>query len=568
MSCEVIDTDVLVVGAGGAGCRAAIEASNHSVQVTLICKEVLGKAHTVMAEGGYNAALGNINPEDNWETHGYDTCLGGAWMNDQRLVQILVKNAPDRIFDLEEFGAVFSRTSDGLIMQRLAGKATYGRICTAADRTGHEILTTLVEEVRRRDIETHDLVRATAILKEGNRAAGVTAIETRSGRFRIYRAKATIVATGGAGRIYEITTNAQADAGSGYAMAHRAGVELIDMEYFQFHPTGMAYPESVRGVLVTEGVRGEGGILLNKHGERYMNRYNPRLMELAGRDEVARANATEILEGRGTEHGAVYLDVSHIPTLLIEERLPTMLEHFLDIGIDIREEPMEVTPTAHHSMGGIRINTLCETTMKGLFAAGEAAGGVHGGNRLGGNALADTQVFGAIAGGSAAKFALQHDLSTLPREDMVVEYGRVFSFLERKEGVKQIKLRKRLQKLMWGKVGIFRRGEELLGAIQEIVGMQREYAPQLYVEGKARRCNQEWIDTLDFLDMLLTSEMISRAALFREESRGAHYKVDHPKPDNENWFKHIIIKRVGDEMVLSTAPVLITLWKPPWMSGE
>ena len=562
MSCEVIDTDVLIVGAGGAGCRAAIEASRQNVAVTLICKEVLGKAHTVMAEGGYNAALGNINPEDSWEVHGYDTCLGGAWMNNQTLVEALVKQAPDRIFDLEAFGAVFSRTPEGLIMQRLAGKATYGRICTAADRTGHEILTTLVDELKRRDIEIHDLVRATAILKAGDQAAGVTAIDTRRGGFRVYRAKSTVMATGGAGRIYAITTNAQADAGIGYAMAYRVGVELVDMEFVQFHPTGMAYPDAVKGVLVTEGVRGEGGILLNRFGERFMKRYNPQLMELAGRDEVARANATEILAGRGTEHGGVHLHIAHIPSLLIEERLPTMLEQFHDVGIDIREAPMEVTPTAHHCMGGMRIHADSTTTLKGLFAAGEATGGVHGGNRLGGNALADTQVFGAIAGDSAATFAVDAESPRLPTEAIAREQARVFGFLEQEGGLRQITLRKRLQRLMWENVGIFRRGEELHAALHEIMIMQRDAATHLYVDGKARRYNQEWIDTLDILDMLLTAEMITRAALLREESRGAHYRVDYPHRDDNHWFKNISVKQVRDTMTLSTTPVVTTRWRP------
>ena len=565
MSYEAFDTDVLVIGAGGAGCRAAIEASKHNLQVCIITKDLLGKAHTVMAEGGLNAALGNLDPEDNWKVHGQDTCRAGAYLNNQRLVEILVKNAPDRVLDLENFGALFSRTPDGLIMQRPFGHQTYRRTCYAGDRTGHEILSTLVEEIRRRDIVVHDEVFATSLLRVGERVVGVTAIDVKSGDFRVYRAKATVMAAGGAGRIYTVTTNAQADVGSGYAMAYKAGAELIDMEQFQFHPTSMAFPESARGRLVTEGVRGEGGILLNKDGERFMRRYNPRLMELAGRDQVARAIATEIREGRGTEHDAVYLDLSYIPSKIIEERLPTMLQDFLDVGVDIRKEPMEVTPSAHHAMGGIRINTECATNLKGFFAAGEVTGGIHGGNRVGGNALAGINVFGAIAGESAAKFALSSDFPPLPKEEIERERERVFAPLERKEGIRQVEVRRRLTKLMWDKVGIFRNEKDLQEAVEEIAKMQREDVPKLYVEGKFTRYNNEWISTLELLDMIFVSEMIARSALLRKESRGAHYRVDYPKPDNENWFKNIVIKRVGAEMTLFTVPVVVTLWKPPWM---
>ncbi len=568
MSYEVFDSDVLVVGAGGAGCRSAIEASNYNVQVCLLTKDLLGKAHTVMAEGGINAALGNLDPEDNWMSHGQDTCRAGAYLNNQRLVEILVKSAPDMVFDLENFGAVFSRTPDGLIMQRPFGHQTYRRTCYAGDRTGHEVMSTLVEEIRRRDIAVYDEVFITSLLREGERVAGVTAIDVKSGDFRVYRGKATIIAAGGAGKIYEVTTNAQADVGSGYAWAYKAGAELIDMEHFQFHPTSMAFPEAMKGRLVTEGVRGEGGILLNKDGERFMKRYNPRLMELAGRDEVARAIVTEVREGRGTEHNGVYLDLSFIPSRMIEERLSTMLMDWLDVGVDIREEPMEVTPSAHHAMGGIRIGTGCETNLKGLFAAGEVAGGVHGGNRVGGNALAGINVFGAISGDSAAKLAQGNDLPSLSREEIEKERERVFAPMERGEGIKQVKIRRRLTKLMWDKVGIFRNEKDLQIALQEIKKMQREDVPKLYVEGKFTRYNIEWISTLEVSDMLLVSEMIARAALMRRESRGASYRVDYPTLDNKNWFKNIVIKVEGDEMKLTAVPVVVTLWKPPWMEGE
>jgi succinate dehydrogenase/fumarate reductase flavoprotein subunit len=565
MKYQVIDTDVLVVGAGGAGCRAAIGASNYNVQVTVITKDILGKAHTVMAEGGVNAALGNSDPGDNWEIHGYDTVSGGAYLNDQELVEVLVKNAPERILELEEFGALFSRTPDGKIAQRPFGKQSFPRSCYAADRSGHEIMVTLVDEMRRRDIEVHDEVYATSLLRDGPAVAGVTALDIRRGEFRVYRAKATVMASGGAGRIYEITTNAQADVGSGYAMAYRAGVEQVDMEQYQFHPTGVAFPESARGMLVTEGVRGEGGILLNKFGERFMKRYHPDTMELAGRDQVSRAIATEILEGRGTEHGAVYLDVSFLPSSLIEEALPTMFHDFMDFGVDIRNEPMEVTPTAHHYMGGIRINTRCETNLRGLYAAGEVTGGVHGGNRLGGNALADIVVFGAIAGESAAAYALSSDMPKLDRRQIEGEYERVFAPLERKDGVRQSQLKRRLAKLMWDKVGIFRNGRDMKSALDEIVLMRTKDEPRIYTDNKSTRYNMELVGALEVSDMLLVSEILTRSALMREDSRGAHYRTDFPKPNHQKWFVNICVRRDGNEMRLYTKPVLITRWKPPWM---
>ena len=564
MTFEIIDTDILIVGAGGAGCRAAIAASESNLEVIVITKDILGKAHTVMAEGGINAALGNLDINDSWEIHAQDTCSAGAYLNNQILVEILAKQAPDRVFDLENFGAVFSRTPDGLIMQRPFGHQTYRRTCYAGDRTGHEVLSTLTEEVRRRGIKVISEVFATSLLRDGNRIAGATAVDIRRGRFHVYRAKSVVMAAGGAGRVYEVTTNAQADVGSGYAMAYRAGVELIDMEQFQFHPTGVAFPPAARGRLVTEGVRGEGGILLNRYGERFMKRYNPRLMDLAGRDEVARAIATEIREGRGTEHGAVYLDVSFLPARIIEERLPTMLEDFLDIGVDIRNEPMEVTPTAHHVMGGLRINDKAMTNIKGLYAAGEVAGGVHGGNRLGGNALAAGQVFGKIAGESAAAFAVESSFPRINRSELEKEYSRVMAPLERDDGPQVSAETKRLRRIMWDKAGIFRNHKDLMEALA-FIQKEQEIAPRLAVRNKATRYNNEWISALEFQDMLIVAEMIVRSALFRKESRGAHYRSDYPNPDHKRWFCNITIKRRGQRMVLQKSPVVVTKWAPPWM---
>jgi len=562
LSYETIDTDVLVIGAGGAGSRAAIEAAKNNVHVTLLSKELLGKAHTCMAEGGYNAPLANVDPADNWEVHFKDTVVGGAWLNNQRLVEILVKEAGDRIFDLEEYGAVFDRTPEGKIMQRPFGKQTYRRTCYAADRTGHELMATLVEETRRRDIDVLDEIFVTNLLTSEGRAAGAVAIDYKTGNFLVFRAKAVVLASGGAGRLYKITTNAAQDTGDGYATAYRIGAKLVDMEMVQFHPTGMVYPESHRGQLVTEAVRGEGGLLFNIKKERFMQRYEPKLMELAGRDVVARSIATEILEGNGTPQGGVYLDISHLPPNVIEERLPSMLKQFLDVGVDIRKEPMQVAPTAHHFMGGVMINENAETNIPGLYAAGEITGGVHGGNRLGGNALADTQVFGKRAGENAAKQAQKTQTPPLDRKQIDREIRKVKSFLKRKEGVRPVEIKSKLTSLMWDKVGIFRTGKEIQEAIVEIERIRGQELPKLCVMDNKTRYNREWIEALEIENLVTVAEMVAKAALIREESRGAHYRRDFQKTDNQNWFVNIIVKQERGRMVFEKLPVVTTLMRP------
>jgi succinate dehydrogenase/fumarate reductase flavoprotein subunit len=559
---ETIDTDVLVIGAGGAGARAAIEAANHNVMVTLLSKELLGKAHTCMAEGGVNATFANVDPPDNWEVHFKDTIEGGAWINNQKLVEILTREACDRIMDLEEYGAIFDRTPEGKIMQRPFGKQTYRRTCYAADRTGHEMMVTLTEEIRRRDVDVMEEVFVTNLLAKDNQVQGAVGISFKTGSLLVFKAKATILASGGGGRVYKITSNAAQDTGDGYAVAYHAGCRLLDMEMVQFHPTGMVFPESHRGCLVTEGVRGEGGLLKNIKGERFMQRYDAKRMELAGRDVVARANATEILEGRGTEHGGVYLDVTHLPPHIIEERLPTMLEQFLDVGVDIRKEPMEVAPTAHHLMGGVEINENAETTLKGMYAAGEIAGGVHGGNRLGGNALADTQVFGKRAGENAAMFAKKSSMPIIDRSQVEKEANKISTILERKEGIRPHEIKNRLQTLMWDKVGIFRTGQELQEAVQAIEEMKAKDLPRLFVMDKHTRYNKELIETFEIENMLTIAEMIAKAALMREESRGAHFRKDFPKTDNKNWFANIYIQKKMGQMTLTKLPVVVTTLKP------
>jgi fumarate reductase (CoM/CoB) subunit A len=515
-----------------------------------------------MAEGGYNAALANVDPADNWEAHFKDTVTGGAWLNNQRLVEVLVKEAPDRILDLEEYGALFDRTEEGKIMQRPFGKQSYRRTCYAADRTGHELMATLVEEVRRRDITVLDEIFVTNLLLTDGKVAGALAIDYKTGNFLVFRAKAVVLAGGGAGRLYRITTNAAQDTGDGYAMAYRVRASLIDMEMVQFHPTGMIFPESNRGRLVTEGVRGEGGILYNINKERFMKRYDPKRMELAGRDVLARAIATEILEGRGTPKGGVYLDVSHLPAHIIEERLPTMLRQFLDVDVDIRKEPMQVAPTAHHFMGGIQINENAETTIPGLYAAGEVTGGIHGGNRLGGNALADTQVFGKRAGENAAKYAKRASMLSINREEVKREIERIEGFLKPSEGVRPVEVKNKLINLMWDKIGIFRTGSEIQEAIQQIEHIKAADLPRLYVTNKHTRYNREWIEALEIENLVTVAEMVAKAAFMREESRGAHFRKDFPKTDNQNWFANIVIKQEKGEMTFSRVPVTATIMKP------
>jgi len=562
VSYETVDTDVLVIGAGGAGSRAAVEATKNNVQVTLLSKELLGKAHTCMAEGGYNAALANVDPVDSWQVHFKDTVVGGAWLNNQRLVEVLVKEASDRIFDLEEYGAVWDRTSEGRIMQRPFGKQTYRRTCYAADRTGHEMMQTLVEEVRRRNIDVFDEIFVTNLLTSGGRVAGAVSIDYKSGNFLVFRARAVVLASGGAGRIYKITTNAAQDTGDGYASAYRIGAKLVDMEMIQFHPTGMVYPESHRGTLVTEAVRGEGGLLFNINQERFMQRYDPKLKELAGRDVVARSIATEILEGKGTLQGGVYLDVSHLPANVIEERLPSMLRQFRDVGVDIRKEPMQVAPTAHHFMGGVQINENAETNIPGMYAAGEITGGIHGGNRLGGNALADTQVFGRRAGENAAKYALKNPLPPIDKRHIKNEIKHTQKFFKNKECLRPVEVKSKLTNLMWDKVGIFRTGKEIQEAITEIERIKQKDLPRLCIMDNKTRYNREWIEALEIENMVIVAEMTAKTALMRTESRGAHYRTDFPKTDNKNWFVNIVIEHKEGEMTFQKVPVVTTLMKP------
>ncbi len=507
---EGVDCHTLVIGSGGAGVRAAIEASCHGNTV-LVSKTIAGKGGcTPMAEGGYNAVL---RGEDSCGVHFDDTMKGGAYLNDPDLVHILAHEAPLRMHDLLCWGAVFDFTEKDEVAQRPFGGQRFPRTCYAGDRTGHEMMTTLIERLDSTDTEVMHEFTVIDLLKDGDRIIGAIALDEKGNLIAI-KADSTVLATGGGTRVYDISTNSSSGTGDGFAMGYRVGAELIDMEMIQFHPTGAVYPYDARGRLVTEAVRGEGGVLLNTLGERFMKDYDPERMELSTRDVVARAIATEILAGRGTEHGGVDLDVTHLPRMQIEEKLPVMLEQFLKFGVDIREKPMEVAPTAHHIMGGLRITTECRTTLPGLFACGEVAGGVHGANRLGGNALADTQVFGKRAGEFAGKSETRQ--KRVDPEQIQRIHDRLDEFY--RDGKNPAMVKTQLQGAMWKGAGIFRTWDDLeatLSTVDLLSGIA------LHAES-----SRNLIDCCTVQNMCLLASLICRSALIREESRGAHVRTD------------------------------------------
>ncbi|MDI6876730.1 MAG: fumarate reductase subunit A [Methanomicrobiales archaeon] len=507
---EILDCHVLVIGSGGAGVRAALEAVRYG-DVVLVTKTIAGKGGcTPMAEGGYNAVLRSGDSED---LHIEDTLRGGAYLNDPELVSILVHESPQRIADLIRWGAVFDFAEDNRIAQRPFGGQRFPRTCYAGDRTGHEIMTTLLEQLRSSDVTVLQERSAVELLVDDGAVAGALLLDGQ-GSLSAVKADATILATGGAGQVYDISTNSGSGTGDGYALGYRAGAELIDMEEVQFHPTGAVYPYDARGRLITEAVRGEGGLLLNRHGERFMQRYDPERRELSTRDVVARSIALEVLEGRGTKNGGVYLDVSHLPPGRIEERLPIMLEQFLAYGVDIRREPMEVAPTAHHFMGGLRITPECRTTVPGLFACGEVSGGVHGANRLGGNALAETQVFGKRAGEFAGREPERN--GRIPRDQVESQQRRLDAFLS--GSANPARVARDLKRTMWSGAGIFRTEQGLQRADTEIW--------RLMGEPLSAASPANLIECCTLQNMLTTAFLVVQCALLRRESRGAHVRKD------------------------------------------
>ncbi len=575
---QTIEHDVLVIGAGGAGLRAAIEAASvPGISVGLVCKSLLGKAHTVMAEGGVAAALANVDERDGWQTHFADTMRGGQYLNNSRMAELHAKQAPDRVRELEAWGAVFDRTADGKIMQRNFGGHKHPRLAHVGDRTGLEMIRTLQDHGIHRGIEVYMECTVTSLLKDGNRLAGAFGYERERGRFKLFKAKAVVMATGGIGRAYKITSNSWEYTGDGHALAYDAGADLIDMEFVQFHPTGMVWPPSVRGILVTEGVRGEGGVLKNSQGHRFMfddipelyvhqtadspeegwryvigDRNARRPPELLTRDHVARCIVREIKAGRGSPHGGVYLDIAWIKEKVknaeehIKKKLPSMYHQFNELaGIDITKEPMEVGPTTHYVMGGIRVDGDSQmSTVPGLFAAGECAGGMHGANRLGGNSLSDLLVFGKLAGEYAAKYAQQCgplNLNPAHVDDALRAALRPLDDdRDQKTGPYQIQFD--LQDLMQENVGIVRNETEM----QSAVGKLDELKKRAAVVGAIgnREYNPGWHTALDLSNLLTVSEAIARSAVIRKESRGAHFREDFPNKE-EAFSKVNTIVRKG-----------------------
>lgn len=542
METKYYQCDVLIIGSGGAGCRAAIEVSKNNLNPIIVSKGLSFKSGcTGMAEGGYNASFAYVDSEDNVDTHYQDTLKGGGFLNDPELVRILVDESPDRLIDLEEYGALFDRQENGKLNQRPFGGQSYRRTCFQGDRTGHEMITALKEEVIRRNIKTMDEIMIISLILDETKenVQGAIGLSLKDSKIIIFEAKSTILALGGAGQLYPVTSNTIQKGGDGFAIAWNAGADLIDMEQVQFHPTGMVFPKSRRGVLVTEAVRGEGGILLNSNKERFMKNYDER-MELATRDVVARSIYNEIRENRGTEKGGVYLDVSHLDSKLIEEKLETMLLQFLDVGVDIRKDAMEVAPTAHHFMGGVKIDSHAKTTIGNLYAAGEVTGGVHGANRLGGNALADTQVFGKRAGEYASENAKNTNF-TLNEEFINLEVERISSKFNDGEIQPQI-LKKDLQKAMWDYVAIIRDQQGLKLALQEITLIETKLKDVKV--SKTKNYNKSLLDILELENMITTAKNVITSAMLRQESRGAHFREDFPET-SENWKKSIVINKKG-----------------------
>jgi succinate dehydrogenase / fumarate reductase flavoprotein subunit len=582
------DYDVLVIGAGGAGLRAAIEAASAGVSVGLICKSLLGKAHTVMAEGGIAAALANVDDRDDWKVHFSDTMRGGQYVNNWRMAELHAKEAPDRVRELEAWGAVFDRTSDGRILQRNFGGHRYPRLAHVGDRTGLELIRTLQDHVVHRGVAVHMECTIVDLLKDGDRIAGAFGYERERGRFLQFGAKAVVLATGGVGRAYQITSNSWEGTGDGHALAYRAGADLIDMEFVQFHPTGMVWPPSVQGILVTEGVRGEGGILLNNQGERFMFKEIPenyraqtadneeegwrytqgdksarRPPELLTRDHVARCIVREIKEGRGSPHGGVFLDIAWIKAKLpnagdhIRRKLPSMYHQFKQLAdIDITTQPMEVGPTTHYIMGGVHVDPDTQmSSVPGLFAAGECASGINGANRLGGNSLSDIVVFGKRAGEFAAQFARQQAMPKLDerRADDIAREA-LAPFERGGSGEVPYAVQHDLQRTMQQLVGIVRNAhdmEQALSALDELKGR----AARAGVAGH-REYHTGWHTALDLRNLLTVAEAITRSALERQESRGGHFRDDFPGQVAAWGTVNVQVTRTGDgSMTVRRIPI-------------
>jgi succinate dehydrogenase / fumarate reductase flavoprotein subunit len=588
MNHPVLEHDVLVIGAGGAGLRAAIEASAAGVKVAVVAKSLLGKAHTVMAEGGMAAAMGNVDDRDNWRVHFADTMRGGQYLNNWRMAEHHAKEAPDRVRELEAWGAVFDRTADGRILQRNFGGHRYPRLAHVGDRTGLELIRTLQDHGIHRDLDVYMEHTVVTLLKGDGRVVGALAYDRERGRFKVFKSKAVVVATGGLGRAFRITSNSWEYTGDGYALAYDAGAALQDLEFIQFHPTGMIWPPSVQGILVTEAVRGEGGVLLNKDGRRFMFddipdnyrsqtadneeegwRYTQgdktarRPPELLTRDHVARCINREVKAGRGSPHGGVFLDIAWLRRKLpdsvahIKRKLPSMYHQFKQLAdLDITDQPMEIGPTTHYTMGGIRVDGDTQmSTMPGLFAAGEAAAGLHGANRLGGNSLSDLIVFGKRAGEHAARFAKSHGAGRIDDAQVAAaEKAALMPFARGTSGENPYAIQHDLQAMMQDLVGIVRQESEMREAIEQLKGL-RARAARVGIGGN-REYNNGWHTAIDLPNLLTVSEAIARAAVERKESRGAHFRDDFPEKSAEFGTFNLVIEKGADgQMTLRRVPI-------------
>ncbi len=555
---EIRSCDVLVIGAGGAGMRAAIAATEAGCSTIVVTKSLLGKAHTVMAEGGIAAALGNVDPDDDWKVHFADTMLGGQLLNNWRMVEIYAHEVIDRVRELENWGGLFDRTPSGGIMQRAFGAHSWKRLCHVGDRTGLELIRTCQDRLTatgKADVCMEYTL--TKLVRSGDRVVGAIGYKRSDGGFVVIKAKAVVLATGGWGKMYRYTSNSWEGTGDGAAMAYEVGAELLDMEFIQFHPTGMIWPPGARGILVTEAVRGEGGYLYNSEGKRFMFEYDPKKLELSSRDVVARSIYKEVKAGRGTPHGGAYLDIRHRGAEYIKKKLPSMHEQFHALAaVDITKEPMEVAPTIHYTMGGIKVDAeTAASTVPGLYAAGEVAGGLHGANRLGGNSLGDILVFGRRAGEAAADWAKSHEEGSVSDAELDAEQKRVLQPLatpEKGEGENPYLLHEALQWAMQDDAGIARTEESLnrsLTAIQEI----KERAKNMHVPG-GRTMNPGWHTCRDVESMLTVSEAIVRSAIERRESRGSQWRLDYLEKDPEQAKVNYVTYKNGDSMSVKPVP--------------
>ena len=551
---ETVETDVLVLGAGGAGLRGAIAAAEAGARVLIVCKSLLGKAHTVMAEGGVAAAMHNVAYQDTWEVHFADTIKGGKLINDWRMAELHAKESPDRVLELERWGAVFDRTWQGRIHQRPFGAHTYPRLAHIGDRTGLELIRTLQDRsVHTNGVNVHMEVTVFKLLRSEGRVAGALAYRRSDGSLVLYRCAAVLLATGGAGKMYRVTSNSWECTGDGTALAYDAGAQLRDMEMVQFHPTGMVWPTGVRGILVTEGVRGEGGVLRNNGGERFMERYDRERMELSSRDVVARAINSEVIAGRGTPHGGAYLDITHRKPEYIKSKLPSMYEQFLKLArVDITKQPMEVAPTIHYAMGGVRVEAeTCETTVAGLYAAGEVASGLHGANRLGGNSLSDLLVFGKRAGDAAGLVATINPKAAHARIDLAQvdqAIGELMAPFDRPVGENPYKLQAEIQDVMSLHAPIVRDGPGLQAGLEKILDLAARSRKCGTGGTKGHAFNPGWHTAYDLRSMLVNAEALLRSALERKESRGAHARSDYPNTDDQLTFTNYFVERTPNGM--------------------